>query len=215
MDPQCFWSTRPATDGGTETADQNSGFGGPSFEEGEGKRSGKWRSANWRRQLQTDKPIMASCQPPPPRSPPAPPVPGPGGCHPLVPKIKKTHQCHIAQERNCETSLSELMCASFVLTHSTPPSSEKVPSRRCCALCPFCKGACAGCCARPFSPWDTRILPLMGSMCSSSRLCGAAQRRLHAPGRCFLIAAQCSPGHRSLSKLDELRLGVAAPHHHT
>ena len=29
----------------------------------------------------------------------------------------------------------------------------RMPPRHCCALCPFYKGACAGCCARPFSPW--------------------------------------------------------------
>ena len=55
--------------------------------------------------------------------------------------------------RNCETSLSELLCTSFDLTHCTSQTSENIPSRRCCALCPFCKGACAGCCARRFSPW--------------------------------------------------------------
>ena len=55
--------------------------------------------------------------------------------------------------RYCETSLSGLICTSFFLTHCTSQTSENVPSRCCCALCPFHKGACAGCCARPFSPW--------------------------------------------------------------
>ena len=46
--------------------------------------------------------------------------------------------------RKCETSLSELVCTSFVLTNRTPQTSELVPSRRCCALCPFHKCPCAG-----------------------------------------------------------------------
>ena len=66
------------------------------------------------------------------------------------------HQC--TGPCTCETSLSELMCTSFVPTHCTPWTSEIVPSRHCCALSPFYKGACADCCARPFSPWYRTIL---------------------------------------------------------
>ena len=40
---------------------------------------------------------------------------------------KKMHRYHIAQDCNRETSMSEVMYTSFVLTHCTPQTSENVP----------------------------------------------------------------------------------------
>ena len=87
---------------------------------------------------------LCGLPPPPPSQSPLPPVYPPlvPACplaHPLVPE-KKTHQYHIAHDRNCEMSLSELICTSFVLTHCTPQTPENVPSRHGCALCPFYNG---------------------------------------------------------------------------
>ena len=56
---------------------------------------------------------------------------GRGGRHWLVPG-KNVPVSYRIELRDCETSLSELMCTSFVLTHCTPQTSENVPSR------PFC-----------------------------------------------------------------------------
>ena len=96
-----------------------------------------------------DVPSPPHVQPPPLSTP---PLGGGGGRHCLVPKKNVllpycTGLCHR------DTSLSEIMVTSFVLTPCTPQTSENVPSRCCCALCPFHKGACAGCCPRPFSAW--------------------------------------------------------------
>ena len=95
--------------------------------------------------------------PPPPMSIPPPlstPPRGGGGASPTSTR-KDALVSFCTALRNCETSFSDLMCAYFVLTHCTPQTSQNVPSRRCCALCPFHKGACVGRCARPFSPWRT------------------------------------------------------------
>ena len=68
--------------------------------------------------------------PPPPCPAPPPrlsiPPPWVGG-HRLQKFQKKSHQYHIAQDHNCETSLSELMYTSFFSTHCTPQTSENVP----------------------------------------------------------------------------------------
>ena len=69
MDPSCFGRRDPPS---MEKQERRTRLRlrGPSFKEREGKGS-KWRSANWCRRLQTEKPTMASCHPPlpsPPRS---------------------------------------------------------------------------------------------------------------------------------------------------
>ena len=104
---------------------------------------------------------------PPMSSPPPCPSPPPGG-GPSLPSSKKnvllpycTALCHR------DTSLSGIMVTSFVLTPCTPQTSENVPSRRCCALCPFHKGACAGC-------WGTPL----GTSCISP---GTSRRQSGSP----------------------------------
>ena len=74
-----FWPTQPTTDGVTETADQNSSFGGPSLKERVGKGS-EWRLANRRRQMQkrTTNPRRHANPPPPPCSSPCHPSPSLG-----------------------------------------------------------------------------------------------------------------------------------------
>ena len=84
--------------------------------------------------------------------PPPPPCLGGGEPSPAGSK-KYATVSYCTGLHNYESSLLELMRTSFVLTHCTPQTSANVPCRHYCALCLFHKGACAGCCARPFSSW--------------------------------------------------------------
>ena len=79
-----------------------------------------------------------------------------------------------------------------LVTHCPPQTSENVPSRRCCALCPFHKGA-----KRLVAPTVPKPAPKPapkcgaaasssipvadGDMCSCSRLCGTQEEVLHCP----------------------------------
>ena len=58
--------------------------------------------------------------------------------HPQGGGGKKTHQCHIAKDHAAVKRHYQSSCAPPLFW----PSSKNVPSRHCCALCPFYKEPC-------------------------------------------------------------------------
>ena len=73
-------------------------------------------------------PLPLSSLPPLPPPLSSPPSRGGGGRHLLVP-AKNVSLSYCTELRNCETSSSDLMCTSFVLTHCPPQAPDNVPSK--------------------------------------------------------------------------------------